>query len=54
MPKPGSSLASGEKQCLSYCMEKYMDAWNTVSKQYIGRIQHESVKAGGAGSSSFL
>jgi import inner membrane translocase subunit TIM13 len=22
-------------------MEKYMGAWNTVSKQYVGRIQKE-------------
>ncbi|KEQ66788.1 uncharacterized protein M437DRAFT_10456, partial [Aureobasidium melanogenum CBS 110374] len=41
IPKPGSSLSSGESTCYSQCMEKYMSAWNVVSKQYINRIQRE-------------
>ncbi|KEQ89711.1 hypothetical protein M438DRAFT_242072, partial [Aureobasidium pullulans EXF-150] len=42
IPKPGSSLSSGESTCYSQCMEKYMSAWNVVSKQYINRIQREA------------
>ncbi|TVY38884.1 Mitochondrial import inner membrane translocase subunit [Lachnellula subtilissima] len=50
VPKPGSSLSSGETTCFTQCMEKYMAAWNTVSRQYIGRIQQEQGKAAGGGS----
>ncbi|KAK4623578.1 Mitochondrial import inner membrane translocase subunit TIM13 [Fulvia fulva] len=39
VPKPGSSLSSGESTCYTHCMEKYMSAWNTVSKQYLGHVQ---------------
>jgi len=39
IPKPGSTLSGGEETCLTKCMEKYMNAWNTVSRQYINRIQ---------------
>ncbi|PSS12680.1 hypothetical protein M430DRAFT_44561 [Amorphotheca resinae ATCC 22711] len=49
VPKPGSSLSSGETTCFTSCMEKYMAAWNTVSRQYINRIQQESSKGAGAG-----
>ncbi|KAF2235714.1 mitochondrial import inner membrane translocase subunit TIM13 [Viridothelium virens] len=47
IPKPGSSLSKGEETCFSQCMEKYMGAWNTVSRQYIGRIQKEAGSMGG-------
>lgn len=46
VPKPGSSLSSGETTCYTQCMEKYMSAWNTVSKQYINRIQREAGSGG--------
>ncbi|EPE32695.1 Tim10-like protein [Glarea lozoyensis ATCC 20868] len=49
VPKPGTSLSSGETTCFTQCMEKYMAAWNTVSRQYITRIQQESGKAPGNG-----
>lgn len=42
VPKPGTSLSSGEEKCFTSCMEKYMGAWNVVSKQYVARIQRES------------
>jgi len=42
IPKPGPSLSKGEESCFTTCMEKYMGAWNTVSKQYVARIQKES------------
>ncbi|KAF2629330.1 hypothetical protein BU25DRAFT_409218 [Macroventuria anomochaeta] len=46
VPKPGTSLSSGEEGCFKSCMEKYMSAWNTVSKQYVARIQRESASGG--------
>ncbi|TVY48433.1 Mitochondrial import inner membrane translocase subunit [Lachnellula occidentalis] len=54
VPKPGSSLSSGETTCFTQCMEKYMAAWNTVSRQYIGRIQQEQGKAAGGGGSGMF
>ncbi|ORY11901.1 Tim10/DDP family zinc finger-domain-containing protein [Clohesyomyces aquaticus] len=46
VPKPGASLSKGEETCFTACMDKYMQAWNTVSKQYVARIQQESQKPG--------
>ncbi|KAJ4310194.1 protein translocase subunit [Neodidymelliopsis sp. IMI 364377] len=46
VPKPGTSLSSGEEGCFKSCMEKYMSAWNTVSKQYVSRIQKEQSQGG--------
>ena len=46
VPKPGTALSSGEEGCFKNCMEKYMSAWNTVSKQYVARIQKESAAGG--------
>ncbi|KAL9622858.1 MAG: hypothetical protein Q9160_002784 [Pyrenula sp. 1 TL-2023] len=42
IPSPGASLSSKESTCLSTCMEKYIDSWNTVSKTYIQRIQKDA------------
>ncbi|XP_076057682.1 mitochondrial import inner membrane translocase subunit Tim13 [Oratosquilla oratoria] len=39
--KPGSSLDSSEQKCLAMCMDRYMDAWNLVSRTYSGRLQRE-------------
>ncbi|KXX79454.1 Mitochondrial import inner membrane translocase subunit TIM13 [Madurella mycetomatis] len=41
IPKPGTSLSSGEQTCMKQCMEKYMAAWNQVNSTYIRRIQEE-------------
>ncbi|KAL7275287.1 protein translocase subunit [Rhizina undulata] len=41
IPKPGTSLAPGEKTCITNCMQKYMSAWNTVSNAYIVRIKSD-------------
>lgn len=38
---PGTSLSGKEQTCLSNCMEKYIDGWNTVSKAYYKRAQTE-------------
>lgn len=40
--KPGYLLDKSEQTCLAKCMDRYMDAWNIVSKSYISRIQKES------------
>ncbi|KAK1970371.1 Tim10/DDP family zinc finger protein [Colletotrichum eremochloae] len=45
VPKPGSSLSSGESTCMTSCMEKYMAAWNQVNNAYINRIKQESINA---------
>ncbi|KAL0931701.1 mitochondrial import inner membrane translocase subunit tim13 [Colletotrichum truncatum] len=42
VPKPGTSLSSGETTCMTSCMEKYMAAWNQVNTAYINRIKQES------------
>jgi import inner membrane translocase subunit TIM13 len=47
VPKPAASLSKGEETCFTSCMEKYMGAWNTVSKQYVARIQRESQAGAG-------
>lgn len=39
VPTPGSSLSSGEQTCYTNCMEKYMAAWNTTSRQYLSHVQ---------------
>ncbi|KAH8805574.1 Tim10/DDP family zinc finger-domain-containing protein [Xylogone sp. PMI_703] len=49
VPKPGPSLTNGEQTCFTQCMEKYMAAWNTVSRQYITRIQQEQGRSAGGG-----
>ncbi|KAG2187859.1 hypothetical protein INT44_000609 [Umbelopsis vinacea] len=49
VPKPGSRLDSGEQACLSKCMDRYMEAWNVVSRSYVARIQRESQNQGMGG-----
>ncbi|KAF2157530.1 hypothetical protein K461DRAFT_210768, partial [Myriangium duriaei CBS 260.36] len=44
VPKPGASLSSGEQNCFSQCIEKYMSAWDTVSRQYVGKIQAQGAQ----------
>ncbi|KAK6535472.1 protein translocase subunit [Orbilia ellipsospora] len=43
VPKPGGDLSKGETTCINLCMEKYMSAWNTVSRKYIERIQRKDI-----------
>ena len=49
VPKPSTSLSRGEESCFTACMEKYMAAWNTVSKVYVARIQKEAASGRGPG-----
>ncbi|XP_008555408.1 mitochondrial import inner membrane translocase subunit Tim13 [Microplitis demolitor] len=39
--KPGTSLDSSEQKCVAMCMDRYMDAFNVVSKAYSNRLQRE-------------
>ncbi|KAK5118369.1 protein translocase subunit [Meristemomyces frigidus] len=47
VPKPGSSLSSAETTCYTHCMEKYMAAWNTVSRTYLAQAQKGAGAAAG-------
>lgn len=42
--QPSSSLTGVEETCVSQCMEKYMRAWNVISRSYISRIQQGGAK----------
>ncbi|EOO04125.1 putative mitochondrial import inner membrane translocase subunit tim13 protein [Phaeoacremonium minimum UCRPA7] len=46
IPKPGTSVSSGEQTCVTQCMEKYMAAWNQVNASYLRRIQQEVGNSG--------
>ncbi|OWR41567.1 putative mitochondrial import inner membrane translocase subunit TIM13 [Danaus plexippus plexippus] len=39
--KPGTALDNSEQKCIAMCMDRYMDAWNLVSRTYRSRIQRE-------------
>ncbi|KXL50120.1 hypothetical protein M433DRAFT_141377 [Acidomyces richmondensis BFW] len=51
VPKPGPSFSSTESTCYTACMEKYMQAWNVVSRQYLGHVQR-GVSGAGTGMSN--
>ncbi|KAH7884589.1 Tim10/DDP family zinc finger-domain-containing protein [Phlebopus sp. FC_14] len=40
--KPGSSLSSSDETCLTRCLDRYMEAFNIVSRTYTARISRES------------
>lgn len=42
--KPGSSLDNSDQKCVAMCMDRYMDAWNLVSRTYVERLQKERSK----------
>ncbi|KAI5121239.1 hypothetical protein M0805_007246 [Coniferiporia weirii] len=39
--KPSTSLSGSEETCLSRCMERYMEAFNIVSRTYSTRLARE-------------
>ncbi|CAF0897718.1 unnamed protein product [Brachionus calyciflorus] len=43
--KPGSSLSSSDQKCLTYCMDRYFDAFNIVGRAYSQRLQKELANA---------
>ncbi|EDV24570.1 uncharacterized protein TRIADDRAFT_25370 [Trichoplax adhaerens] len=44
--KPGTQLDNSEQKCLAMCMDRYMDAWNTVSRTYNARLSREHSSGG--------
>ncbi|XP_030373289.1 mitochondrial import inner membrane translocase subunit Tim13 [Scaptodrosophila lebanonensis] len=42
--KPGKALDTSEQRCISQCMDRFMDAWNLVSRTYGNRLQREQTK----------
>ncbi|KNZ72114.1 Mitochondrial import inner membrane translocase subunit Tim13-B [Termitomyces sp. J132] len=41
--KPGESLSNSEQTCLSRCLDRYLEAFNIVSRTYTSRIARERV-----------
>ncbi|KAF2862467.1 hypothetical protein K470DRAFT_256097 [Piedraia hortae CBS 480.64] len=39
---PTTSLGSAETSCVKNCIGKYVNSWDTVSKQYAGHIQRKT------------
>jgi len=40
--KPGDSLSAWEQGCLGNCMDRYMEAFNMVSRTYVARLSQEA------------
>eukprot|EP00127_Corallochytrium_limacisporum_P001637 Clim_evm6s73 gene=Clim_evmTU6s73 len=40
--RPGQALDAGERQCIAKAMDRYMEAWNLVSRAYATRLQRDS------------
>ncbi|MCJ1342084.1 protein translocase subunit [Peltigera leucophlebia] len=47
VPSPGSRLSNREETCFTQCTEKYMEMWNTVSRQYVTRLQKSHAEGKG-------
>lgn len=39
--QPQALVTAGQETCTNQCVEKYMRAWNVVSKAYVARIQQQ-------------
>lgn len=39
--KPSDKLYPGDEQCLSRCTQRFMEAYNVVSKTYMTRLSKE-------------
>ncbi|KAH8094577.1 Tim10/DDP family zinc finger-domain-containing protein [Cristinia sonorae] len=37
--KPGTSLSGSEETCLSRCIDRYLEAFNVVSRAYTDRLK---------------
>lgn len=42
--KPSTSLSGSEETCLSRCFDRYMDAFNIVSRAYTARLSKERLE----------
>ncbi|KAI0749904.1 Tim10/DDP family zinc finger-domain-containing protein [Daedaleopsis nitida] len=45
VPKPGTSLSSSEEKCLAQCMDRYLEAFDIISRTYVARLKKERVDA---------
>ncbi|PIL32167.1 transporter [Ganoderma sinense ZZ0214-1] len=43
IPKPGASLSGSEEKCLSQCMDRYLEAFNIISKSYVLRLKKDKL-----------
>ncbi|KAJ2752440.1 protein translocase subunit [Coemansia nantahalensis] len=41
IPAPSSSLSSADKANLSRCTDKYLAAWDVVSREYVAQAQKQ-------------
>ncbi|XP_010292083.1 PREDICTED: mitochondrial import inner membrane translocase subunit Tim13, partial [Phaethon lepturus] len=41
LPPGATAEDSVPQKCIAMCMDRYMDAWNTVSRAYNSRLQRE-------------
>ncbi|KAF8518453.1 Tim10/DDP family zinc finger-domain-containing protein [Gautieria morchelliformis] len=39
--KPSSSLSSSEETCLTRCMDRYMEAFDLISRTYTSRVSRQ-------------
>ncbi|KAF8581086.1 hypothetical protein K439DRAFT_1393112, partial [Ramaria rubella] len=39
--KPSSSLSGSEETCLTRCMDRYMEAFDLISRTYISRVSRQ-------------
>ncbi|TFK40072.1 Tim10/DDP family zinc finger-domain-containing protein [Crucibulum laeve] len=42
--KPSASLSNSEQICLSRCLDRYLEAFNIVSRAYVTRISKERLE----------
>ncbi|KAM0747774.1 hypothetical protein T439DRAFT_328436 [Meredithblackwellia eburnea MCA 4105] len=49
VPKPGQALENKEQQCLGQCTERFLEAFNVVSKSYVARLAKEKELGGASG-----
>lgn len=47
VPTPGTSLSQRENTCMSACAQKYMNAWDVVSRSYVAQLQQQRAQMGG-------
>ncbi|KZP27307.1 hypothetical protein FIBSPDRAFT_1040189 [Athelia psychrophila] len=50
--KPSTSLSSSEETCLTRCLDRYMEAFNIVSRTYVSRLSKERLEAQANGTST--
>ncbi|KAI5477693.1 mitochondrial import inner membrane translocase subunit tim13 [Pseudohyphozyma bogoriensis] len=44
--KPGPSLSSSDEACITKCTERFLEAFNIVSKSYVTRVSKERESGG--------